>query len=135
MSKEKELLESYVTWREIVENIKKNLSESQAKLDECERSLRRYMEESGVESTAKYEELGRFSLGSPIVNVKFDKDNYPIEYAIDWCKQNGFSDAVRETIHHATLGSIVKSVIDEGKAVPEYFILSTFRPSKYTKGV
>jgi hypothetical protein len=134
MSEEKKLFTEYVDARSTVDLLKEQLSDAQKYLRESEQNLRRYMEDNGVESTSKYEDLGRFSLGSPIINVAFDKENYPIDYALNWCKENGFADAVKESVHHATLGSLVRSIIDEGKEVPYFFKISTYRPSNFQKG-
>lgn len=134
MTEEKRLLSEYVASRQAVDNVKKQLIEKQQNLRQSEANLRRYMEENGIESTSKYEDLGRFSLGNPIINVAFDKENYAYEEAISWCQSHGFSDAVKQTIHHATLGALVRSVIDEGGEVPDFFKVSTYRPSNFQKG-
>ena len=108
--------------RKLAENMKelKELkAESEAKVKEInkrisfvEHQLLDIMEESDMKQ-AKFDDLGTFYITESLY-TKVEEE----PQAFAFLKARGFSDAFKTTIHHQTLRSIAKDMLDEGITIP-----------------
>lgn len=72
------------------------------------------MDEAGITSFKDAELAKSFSIANDISVKKTDES-----LAFQWIKENGFQDAIKETIHPSTFKSIVKQHLEEtGLNVP-----------------
>lgn len=58
-------------------------------------------------------------------NIK--KEN--VEQALDWLRENGGEDIIKETVNHNTLSAFLKSEMEENKEIPEELFSVYVQPS------
>lgn len=119
---EKEMLVDYVNARKRYDELKSLASQAYTEVERATEKLLEYMEDIGTTSTAKYEGLGRVKVSKPILSVKFDEEHRKDLY--DYLRREGLEDCIKESVHHATLSSIIRQKIQEGENVPEFIIPS-----------
>ena len=131
VSREKELLQNYVTARQKEENLRAQVSAAYKELESAKNSLVDYLNDAGKKSTGKYDDLGSVLITDPIPSFKVPddkKDSVPI-----WVKEIGAGSVIKETIHHATLSSLFRERMDKNESIPEYVEIFYVPQVKYSK--
>jgi hypothetical protein len=113
------------TLRDEIEALEATLSqkkESKKQLEE--REIPELMERAEIEKIT-FQGIGTIYLKTePKASVL--KENEPVFF--QWLKDNGHGDIVKETVHHRTLSSWAKEVLEQGLPVPE--IVQVFHQTK-----
>ena len=128
---EKELMLNYVTARSKVEELDSQLKEAKEVLNSAETSLIEYMENEGITATAKYEQLGKLTLVSPMLRVNItpgcDTD------AFEYLKEIGEESAIKQSIHWKTLASVMKPKVEANEPLPECFSYYFQKQTRFEK--
>ena len=121
---ERKLVQEYVTAKEEVEKLEDNLKSAKDRFDKAQTLLVEELQSKGASQTAKYDSYGRITILKPLVGARSTSE----DALFDYLKQIGRDDLMRLTVHHKTLSSFVKEMLEEGKSIPE-FIEYWFKPS------
>lgn len=119
MDKEKELVKSLKETVKQQKEIKEQLDNIKEKRYAIEKTLIEHLQNIGAEATAKYDGIGWAKLRRPKLRAYYLKDD--AEEVFSYLRQNGYDELIKENIHHATLSTFIKSLIEEGKEIPSIF--------------
>jgi hypothetical protein len=87
-------------------------------LDASEGKLVEFMTDRDIKSTAKYEGIGFASLDKPEL---FARVNVPDqEKLFTLLNSVGRMDLIKSTVHHKSLSSFVKEMLEQGQSIPEF---------------
>lgn len=115
---ERALVSDYIEKRAIYEDLKEQTTQAYQAYQEAERNLAEAMLLEGKTRTAKYDDLGFVSLEKPSVYASCTKEMEPELFS--WLIVNGMDSLIKQTVHHKSLSTLVKSFLDENKPIPEF---------------
>ncbi len=110
----------------------KELFEKKQEKDEAEKDLAEInkriqkLAEGLIPEIMQDQELTKFTIDKVgTISLKSDLRTYvhaeDREKVIQWLKDNGYGDIVKETAHHVTVRAWAKEMISDGHEVPEMF--------------
>lgn len=121
---EKELVLEYSKAKDEVEELEEKLKSAKDRFEQCQAKLVEELQTKGASQTAKYDGVGRITILKPLVGARSENE----EKLFDYLRQIGRDDLMRLTVHHRTLSSFVKEMLETGKEIPD-FIEYWFKPS------
>lgn len=114
---EKKLMEDYIEKRNRYEELKKQATAAKEEYDQALSDLAAHMIESGKKSL-NFQGVGTVTLLEPIIRANVLKENQ--ELLLNFVREIGRGECIKESIHHSTLGTLIKELLSQGKALPEY---------------
>lgn len=120
---EKELVLEYKLAKDAVERLEDESKKAKNRFEIAEAKLVEELQSKGASKTAKYDGVGTISLMKPSVGARSKNE----EQLFGYLKQIGRDDLIKPTVHHKTLSSFVKEMLDIGQDIPE-FIEYWFKP-------
>ena len=121
---ERELVLEYSQAKEEVESLEETLKKAKDRFEKAQAKLVEELQSKGASQTAKYDGIGRITILKPLVGARSINEDALFNYL----KQIGRDDLMKMTVHHKTLSSFVKELLDAGMEIPE-FIEYWFKPS------
>lgn len=115
---EKQILEKYKQLRGEVDALDQQLKEKKANLEKTIEELHEYLAEKGATKTAVYEGIGSYAIGEPTMYCSVLKDDE--DKLFGFLKENGREDLIKPSVHHRSLASFVKELLEDGKEKPEF---------------
>lgn len=126
---EQELVKNFRVAKETYEDLTEQVKAAKEKMEALRDELVEELMEKGATATAKYEGIGRVNLLKPILGASSKDPDKLFEYL----KQVGREDLIKPYVHHKTLSTFVKELVDEGKDVPEFITYWRTNSVKLTK--
>jgi len=126
---EKELVLEYKLAKDEVERLEEESKKAKDRFEKAQDKLVEELQTKGASQTAKYDGIGRITIMKPLVGAR-SKDE---DVLFDYLKQIGRDDLIKQTVHHRTLSSFVKEMLETGKEIPdfiEYWFKPSTRPTK-----
>lgn len=126
---ERELVLKYSKAKEEVEGLENNLKTAKDRFDKAQSKLVEELQSKGASQTAKYDGIGRITILKPLVGARSENEEVLFEYL----KKIGRDDLMKMSVHHKTLSSFVKEMLDAGHEIPdfiEYWFKSSTRLTK-----
>ena len=121
---EKELVLEYKLAKDEVERLSDESEKAKDRFDKAQAKLVEELQGKGASQTAKYDGIGRITILKPVVGARSENE----DVLFDYLKQIGRDDLIKATVHHKTLSSFVKEMLETGKDIPD-FIEYWFKPS------
>lgn len=121
---EKELVLEYSRAKEEVESLEESLKKAKDRFDKAQAKLVEELQTKGASQTAKYDGIGLITILKPLIGARSVNE----DALFDYLKQIGRDDLMKMSVHHKTLSSFVKEMLDEGRDIPD-FIEYWFKPS------
>lgn len=120
---EKELVLEYKLAKDEVEGFEEKLKEAKERFEKAQKILVEELQSKGASKTAKYDGIGTISLMKPSVGARSENEDVLFGYL----REIGRDDLIKPTVHHKTLSSFVKEMLETGKEIPD-FIEYWFKP-------
>lgn len=130
MSNEKMLLSEYVAARVRVDELSDELKDAKDKLNVAQHNLYNYMEENEIGRTASHDGMGFVTLSDDVNPRAYVLKEYEMDL-LDYLRNIGRDDMIRETVHHMTLNTFVKQALEEGHELPEFIKMSPERKMRF----
>lgn len=121
---EKELVLEYKLAKDEVERLEDESKKAKSRFEIAQAKLVEELQSKGASKTAKYDGVGTITLMKPSVGARSENE----DVLFDYLKQIGRNDLIKPTVHHKTLSSFVKEMLDAGMEIPD-FIEYWFKPS------
>lgn len=121
---ERELVLEYASAKDEVEKLEDNLKLAKDRFEKAQRLLVEELQSKSASQTAKYDGIGRITILKPLIGARSIDE----EKLFGYLRQIGRDDLMKMTVHHKTLSSFVKELLDAGMEIPE-FIEYWFKPS------
>lgn len=121
---ERELVLEYASAKEEVEKLEDTLKLAKDRFEKAQRLLVEELQSKSASQTAKYDGIGRITILKPLIGARSIDE----EKLFGYLRQIGRDDLMKMTVHHKTLSSFVKELLDAGMDIPE-FIEYWFKPS------
>lgn len=121
---EKELVLEYKLAKDEVERLDEESKKAKDRFEKAQAKLVEELQTKGASKTAKYDGIGTITLMKPLVGARSENEDVLFEYL----KKIGRDDLIKPTVHHKTLSSFVKEMLENGKEIPD-FIEYWFKPS------
>ena len=121
---ERELVLEYSKAKEEVETLEDKLKTAKDRFEKAQSKLVEELQLKGASQTAKYDGVGRITILKPLVGARSINE----EALFNYLKQIGRDDLMKMSVHHKTLSSFVKEMLDGGQGIPD-FIEYWFKPS------
>ena len=121
---ERELVLEYSKAKEEVEELEDKLKLAKDRFDKAQSQLVEELQIKGASQTAKYDGVGRITILKPLIGARSINE----DALFDYLKQIGRDDLMKISVHHKTLSSFVKEMLDGGQEIPD-FIEYWFKPS------
>ena len=131
VDREHKLVKEYIETSAELAKLKANATEKQKLVDKLRDDIIDMLNEEEKTATAKYEGLGSISLVSAKVRVNQRKDLQP--QLFEYLRSIGREDIISESANSSSLSVLVKEMLAEGKAVPEfipYYLQPSIRINK-----
>lgn len=121
---EKDLVLEYKLAKDELERLDDETKKAKERFDKAQLKLVEELQSKGASQTAKYDGIGRITIMKPLVGARSENE----DVLFDYLKQIGRDDLIRPTVHHKTLSSFVKEMLEGGQEIPD-FIEYWFKPS------
>lgn len=121
---EKELVLEYKLAKDEVDRLDDESKKAKDRFEKAQAKLVEELQSKGASQTAKYDGVGRITILKPLVGARSENEDVLFEYL----KKIGRDDLMKLTVHHKTLSSFVKEMLENGKEIPD-FIEYWFKPS------
>lgn len=121
---EKDLVLEYKLAKDELERLEDESKKAKERFDKAQLKLVEELQTKGASQTAKYDGIGRITIMKPLVGARSENE----DVLFDYLKQIGRDDLIRPTVHHKTLSSFVKEMLEGGQEIPD-FIEYWFKPS------
>jgi len=121
---EKELVLEYKLAKDELEVLDDKLKLAKERFLIVQAKLIDELQTKGASKTAKYDGVGTVTIMKPSVGARSENEDTLFEYL----RGIGRDDLIKATVHHRTLSSFVKEMLETGKDIPE-FIQVWFTPS------
>lgn len=121
---ERELVLEYKLAKDEVERLEDESKKAKNRFEIAQAKLVEELQSKGASKTAKYDGVGTITLMKPLVGARSENE----DVLFDYLKQIGRDDLIKPTVHHKTLSSFVKEMLDAGMEIPD-FIEYWFKPS------
>lgn len=121
---EKDLVLEYKLAKDELERLEDESKKAKERFDKAQLKLLEELQAKGASQTAKYDGIGRITIMKPLVGARSENE----DVLFDYLKQIGRDDLIRPTVHHKTLSSFVKEMLEGGQEIPD-FIEYWFKPS------
>jgi septal ring factor EnvC (AmiA/AmiB activator) len=109
-----------------LKQMKKDLSERKANLDQCKADLANLLRQNGIEKV----KLDNGLTPKAVVKTKFYKQSgISDEQLQGWLKQQGLGEIIKPYVHFGTLQSTLQSFVEQGNSVPEDIINVSKQPT------
>lgn len=128
--REKELLSDYVLARKKEERLSAEKSSAYKEMMKAQGELMAFLDDMEKKSTGQYTDLGMFSVTNPIATFKVPDDKKDLIYP--WVHEIGAEAVIKETIHHATLQSLLRERYDKNESIPDYIEINFIPQARYT---
>lgn len=113
---ERDLVLEYTKAKEEVEALEEALKKAKDRFDKAQGKLVEELQTKGASQTAKYDGLGRITILKPLIGARCENE----EKLFDYLKQIARDDLMKVTVHHKTLSSFVKEMLDGGQEIPDF---------------
>ena len=113
----RQFVEAYVIARRKYEELQANADAANAAYREAYGKLAVFMQEGGLK-TLKYDDLGAVTLKEPTVRPNILKENQ--DKLFEYVRSIGREDVIKANIHPSTLGALIRGLLAEGQALPEF---------------
>lgn len=121
---ERQLVLEYNSAKEEVDLLENKIKIAKENFEKAQAKLIEELQSKGASQTAKYDGIGRITILKPLVGARSVDE----ERLFGYLRQIGRDDLMKMTVHHKTLSSFVKELLDAGMEIPE-FIEYWFKPS------
>ena len=128
---EKTLVEEYRKTYDALAEAQEAKKAADSAFQQAKAKLIENLEARDATATAKYDGIGRVSLGRPDLFAQVDKANEDILFS--YLKGIGRADLLKETVHWKTLSSFAGEMTQAGKNLPEFIKLSFKKVARLTK--
>lgn len=113
---ERELVLEYSQAKEEVEATEETLKKAKDRFDKAQAKLVEELQTKGASQTAKYDGIGRITILQPLIGARSMNE----DALFDYLKQIGRDDLMKVSVHHKTLSSFVKEMLDGGQEIPDF---------------
>ena len=113
---ERELVLEYKLAKDDLERLEDDSKKAKARFEIAQAKLIEELQSKGASKTAKYDGVGTITLMKPSVGAKSENE----DVLFDYLKQIGRDDLIKPTVHHKTLSSFVKEMLDAGMEIPDF---------------
>lgn len=127
---EKELVSQYVAQKKKHEDLKNETARAWEKFERTRQMLVELLKLKDATSTADYAGLGRVTLVESM-NVKCTTDDREL---FGYLESIDRMDLVKQSVHHKTLGTFAKEMLELGKPLPEFIEVTPYTITKLTGG-
>ena len=113
---ERELVLEYAKAKEEVETLEEKLKTAKDRFEKAQSKLIEELQTKGASQTAKYDGVGRITILKPLVGARSINE----DALFDYLKRIGRDDLMKMSVHHKTLSSFVKEMLDGGQEIPDF---------------
>ena len=113
---EKDLVLEYKLAKDEVERLEDESKKAKHRFEVAQAKLVEDLRSKGASKTAKYDGVGTITLMKPSVGARSVNE----DALFDYLKQIGRDDLIKPTVHHKTLSSFVKEMLDGGQEIPDF---------------
>ena len=113
---ERELVLEYKLAKDDVERLEDESKKAKNRFEIAQAKLVEELQSKGASKTAKYDGVGTITLMKPSVGARSENE----DVLFDYLKQIGRDDLIKPTVHHKTLSSFVKEMLDGGQEIPDF---------------
>lgn len=113
---ERELVLEYKLAKDNLESLEDDTKKAKSRFEIAQAKLIEELQSKGASKTAKYDGVGTITLMKPSVGAKSENE----DVLFDYLKQIGRDDLIKPTVHHKTLSSFVKEMLDAGMEIPDF---------------